>query len=280
MTSEAAYIRENQEGTVSLRERAENLYRYRFALWNLILKDFRVRYRNMSLGFLWSLLNPLVMLGVMVIVFSYIHPSRHAVHFPIFLLLGMVTYNCFALCLPPATQSILDNAALVKKVTFPRELMPVSVVLSQGIHVGIQLALVGVFLAVFQIPPRAAWFLVPGYFLVEFLFVAGAALACSALNVFYRDILYIVQSLLAVAFWLTPVFYDLPQVRLNLPAPLYTVYLLNPLAGLIDAIRRAILHGQGPDPVSFGMALGVSVLVFFLGLKIFHSRQAYFADKI
>jgi ABC-type polysaccharide/polyol phosphate export permease len=280
MKSGAAYILENREEADSLRKRAMGVYRYRFALWNLILKDFRVRYRNMSLGFLWSLLNPLVMLGVLVVVFSYIHPSRHAVNFPVFLLLGMVTYNYFSLCLPAATQSILDNAALVKKVTFPRELMPLSVVLSQGIHVLIQLALIGVFLAVFRIPPRATWFLVPCYFFVEFLFITGAALVCSALNVFYRDILYIVQSLLAVFFWLTPVFYDLPQVKLNLPYPLYKVYLMNPLAGLIDAVRRAVLYGRGPDPESFGTAVAVALLTCLLGLKIFHARQAYFSDKI
>jgi ABC-type polysaccharide/polyol phosphate export permease len=280
MNGPAAYIRENQGAAESFRARVAGVYRYRFALWNLVLKDFRVRYRNMSLGFLWSLLNPLVMLGVMVIVFSYIHPSRHAVHFPIFLLLGMVIYNYFSLCMPPATQSILDNAALVKKVTFPRELMPISVVLSQGIHVLIQLALVGVFLGVFRIPPRAAWLLVPCYFFVEFLFITGAALACSALNVFYRDILYIVQSLLTVFFWLTPVFYDLPQVKMNLPPFLYRIYILNPLAGLIDATRRAVLSGRGPDPESFGMALAVTGLVCLLGVKLFHSRQAYFADKI
>lgn len=274
-------MREEAEGEAALpRTLPARLHQYRFALLNLILKDFRVRYRNMSLGFLWSLLNPLVMLGVLVVVFSYIHPSRHANYFPVFLLIGMVTYNFFALCMPTATHAILDNAALVKKVIFPRELMPVSVVLSQTIHVIIQLLLVGVFLLIFQVPPRATWLWVPVIYAVQLVFILGMSLSCSALNVFYRDILYVVQSVLTMLFWLTPVFYDLSQVKLNLPRPLYYVYILNPLSGFIDATRRAVLQGRHPDMESFGVAIGVTVASVVLGLYIFGRCQRHFADRI
>jgi len=271
---------ERDEGEALPRGMFARLYRYRYALANLVLKDFRVRYRNMSLGFLWSLINPLVMLGVLIIVFSFIHPNRHAHFFPVFLLSGMITYNFFTLCLPPVTNSIMDNASLVKKVIFPRELIPISVVLSNSIHLVIQLILLMAFVLLFKVPLHATILLVPVVFMVEVLFILGMAFACSALSVFYRDMLYIVQSALSVMFWLTPIFYDLAQVKLNLPKPLYYLYLLNPIAGLIDAVRNTLLRGKLPDPESFGIACGVSVAVFIVGVLIFRKRQAYFADKI
>jgi len=280
MVDAAQYVRESEGGEPLSGSLFERLHRYRFALWNLILKDFRVRYRNMSLGVLWSLLNPLVMLGVLVIVFSYIHPSRHANFFPIFLLLGMVTYNFFSLCLPPATNAVVENAALVKKVIFPRELIPVSVVLSQVVHLLIQLALLLVFLLLFRVPPRTAWLLVPALFAAEMVFIMGAAMLCSALNVFYRDILYLVQSLLTVLFWLTPIFYDLKQVKLNLPRPLYLLYILNPLAGYIDAVRFAVLGERPLDLEALCMALAVTLFTLLLGMRVFRARQPHFADKL
>ena len=280
MRSEGTYERDELEPGAVRETKLERLYRYRFALYNLVMKDFKVRYRNMSLGFLWSLLNPLIMLGVLVVVFSYIHPSRHAHFFPVFLLVGMTTYNFFTLCMPPATAAILENASLVKKVIFPRVLIPISVILSQSIHMLIQVGVLGVFVLIFQVPIHATVLWVPVIYLVEVMFIMGMAFACSALNVFYRDILYLVQSSLTVMFWLTPIFYDLAQVKLNLPRPLYLIYILNPIAGCIDALRNAILRGQHPDPESMGVAAVVSLLVLIGGIMIFRSRQQYFSDKI
>lgn len=280
MNKLASYTRDNDDGTVAYRSGWSNLFAYRFALRNLMLKDFRIRYRNMSLGMLWSLLNPLIMLGVLIIVFSFIHPQRHAHYFPVFLLIGMGVYNFFSLCVPPATNAILDNASLVKKVIFPRELIPMAVVLSQLVHVGIQTALLMFFVLAFSVPFAWTWFwIVPVYFIM-LLFILGLSFACSALNVVYRDMLYVVESALKVSFWLTPIFYDLAQVKLNLPRPLYLLYLLNPMAGSIDAIRQGILYKAHPDPESLGVALLVSVGTFFFGWHIFRRRQALFADRI
>jgi len=280
MISNGTYERDEQmaEGTPS--NAFARLYHYRFALHNLIMKDFKVRYRNMSLGFLWSLLNPLIIFAVLIVVFSYIHPSRHAHYFPVFLLIGITTYNFFTLCIAPATSSILDNSSLVKKVIFPRELIPISVILSQMIHMIIQVLLLAVFVAAYSVPIHGTILWVPLIYLVELLFILGMSFACSALNVFYRDILYIVQSSLTVMFWLTPIFYDLAQVKLNLPRPLYFVYLLNPIAGCIDALRAAIIRGEHPDPESMGMAVGVALVVLIGGTMIFFRRQKYFSDKI
>lgn len=253
---------------------------YVFALRNLILKDFKVRYRNMSLGVLWSVINPLVMLGVMVIVFSFIYPHHHNHSFPVFLLIGLIVYNFMGMAIPPATCCIIDNANLVKRVIFPRELIPLSVVLSQLVHLGIQLLLLFGFMAMFAIRPGWAWLWSIPILLVLLIFMAGLAFACAALHVVYRDMLYVVESALKVLFWLTPVFYDLHQVKVNLSAPLYLVYLLNPMAGCIDALRRAFLHLAPPDLLSISIALLVAVLTLLAGWLAFRRRQRDFADYL
>jgi lipopolysaccharide transport system permease protein len=270
---------------INLASPARNPFReiwaYRFALWNLILKDFRIRYRNMSLGMIWSILNPLVMLGVLVVVFSYIRlTSRPEDHFAVFLLLGMIPFNFFSMTLPPSTTCILDNAALVKKVIFPRHILPVSVVLAQIIHVAIQLSLLAIFLAFSRVAPNPAWGWIPVLLGVELGVVLGCALILSALNVYYRDMLYLVQSGLTILFWFTPIFYPLSIVKTSLNPWVYQIYLLNPLAGIIDSFRQVVLRGQAPDGLALGISAGMAVLLLALGWAIFSRKERHFADKI
>lgn len=255
-------------------------WRYGFALRNLVLKDFRLRYRNMSLGVFWSIINPLVMLGVLLIVFTYIHPNRSLNFFPVFLLTGIFFYNIVAMIVPPSTSAISINANLVKKVIFPRVMIPLAMVLSQMIHVGIKLGILFFFLIIYAVPFHWTWLWIFPVLLTMLVFVTGMAFACSALAVQYRDILYVVESGLTISFWLTPIFYDLSQVKMNLSRPLYLLYLLNPVAGCIDGARNALLKGQHPDAEAFGLALMSSLVVFAVGLFIFNRKQKLFADDL
>ena len=260
---------------------AVDIWRHRFALWNLVMKDFRMRYRNMSLGVLWSILNPLVMLGVLVFVFTFIFPQGESQPvFPVFVLLGLVCYNFLSLCINTSTNCIVDHASLVKKVIFPRQVLPLAVVLSQSIHVLIQLGLTFVFILIFGVPISLTYLWIPLILLIELIFVIGAGMALSALNVYFRDVRYLVESILAVMFWLSPVFYSLSTVRGNSPKWLYGVYLLNPLAGFVDGMRKAVLNSAHPDPISLAVASGVSVIMLIIGLYIFNRMEKGFADLI
>ena len=257
-----------------------DLHAYRFALQNLILKDFRIRYRNMSLGFLWSVVNPLIMLGVLVFIFTYVSPLQSIPYYPVYVLAGLIVFNGFSLCIAAATGSIVDNAPLIKKTIFPRLLLPLSVVLSQAIQVAIQWLLFALFMLIFRVPPSITWLWLPVIVGVELLFIVGASMICAALNVYFRDMLYVVQSGLTLLFWFTPIFYSLTLVHERLPFALYGAYILNPLAGCTDAVRKVILLGQAPDFVAFGFAVVIAAGTFLFGLSLFQRLQRNFADRL
>ena len=187
-----------------------------YILYNLIAKDFKIRYRNMSLGIFWSLMNPLIMMAVLTYVFTKVYPQK--IHnFPLFLLIGLVPFNFFTLAWATGTNSILDNAALVKKVRFHREVIPISVVLGNVIHFVIQLALLMLLMLRFGGGFNRHWVWLPVVFGLEIVFVCGMALAFSALDVYYRDIRYVVESANLILFWMVPIFYsqDRKSTRLN-----------------------------------------------------------------
>ncbi len=257
-----------------------DLGRRRYALWNLVLKDFRIRYRNMSLGVLWSLLNPLVMLGVLSFVMRFAAPQAGHRFFPVFILLGLVTFNFVSLSVSTGNVSLLENASLLRKVPFPRVLLPLSVVLSQVIHSAIQVLLVLGFAVAWRVPasPHLLW--LPLIFGVEFAFVIGLVCLCASLNVYFRDMRYLVESGLTVYFWFSPVFYALDSVREHLPPALFALYVLNPLAGCIDAARDVVLEQHAPDPVALGTAAGVALLFLVAGFLVFARGEGEYADYV
>jgi lipopolysaccharide transport system permease protein len=258
----------------------KDIWKFRFALLNLILKDFRIRYRNMSLGILWSIINPLVMLGVLIFIFTYVYPREGEQYFPIFVLLGLIAYNFLSLSVTVATSSVVDNAPLVKKVIFPRIILPLSVVFSQVIHFVIMCGLLVAFLIAFQVPWSLYMVWLPVVYAILLIAIIGLSLICSALNVYYRDVQYLVTSLLTVLFWFSPVFYSLTNAHQNMPKLMYGIYLLNPLAGCIDATRKAVLLQMHPDTVSLGIAAGVSVFLLVFGIALFQRIQGNFADRL
>jgi ABC-type polysaccharide/polyol phosphate export permease len=248
---------------------------YRFLIRKLVLKDFKIRYRNMSLGALWSLLNPIVMMGVLTFVFTKIFPSNQP-NFPVFVLCGIVPYSFFSLAWATGTTSITDNAGLVKRIPVPREILPIASVLSHCVHLLIQIGLLLAMVLLSGLRFNVFWLWLPVIWGLEVIFVCGLCLVSSGINVYIRDTRYFVESINTVLFWLVPIFYDFSII----PQQYKEVYQFNPVAALVLALRYILLHSQ-PPPVTLlvKLALG-SVIMFVIGMLIFNRLKARFYDYV
>ena len=251
---------------------------YLYLVQNLVLKDFRIRYRNMSLGVLWSLLNPLVMMAVLTFVFGNIFPNRNIDHFPLFILCGMVPYNFFTIAWLTGTTSIVDSAPLVKRMPVPREIVPVTTVLACCIHLVVQ---IGLLLSIAWMSGKGfniQWFWLPIVWGLEVVFVCGLAMLTSSLNVFVRDTRYVVESATLVLFWLVPIFYDFSWV----PQRFRHLYDYNPVASLVIQLRRIVLDGQPPDGPTHTLLklMAASLTVFIVGLFVFRRLKPRFYEHI
>jgi ABC-type polysaccharide/polyol phosphate export permease len=252
---------------------------YVFLFENLILKDFRIRYRNMSLGILWSLINPLVMMTVLALIFGRILPGGGDPHnqpFPVFILCGLVPFNFFVGALMSGSTSIVDNAGLIKRVPVPREVVPIAAVLSNCVHLLIQIALLLLLTVAFGLRPNRYWFWLPVIWALYVAFVCGLALGSSAINVYIRDTRYVLESFTTVLFWLVPIFYSFSII----PEQYKDIYQFNPVAALVLAMRKIIMEGLAP-PTSLLLNLSIAACVAVVfGLLIFRRLKIRFYEHI
>jgi len=247
---------------------------YWFLLHNLISKDFKVRYRNMSLGMFWSLLNPLVTMGVLTFVFTTFMVNREIKNYPLFFLCGLIPYNFFTLAWSTGTSSLSDNAHLIKRVAVPREIIPIATVLGNGLHLLIQVALLLVFALFGGKGVNRYWAWLPFILGMEVVLLCGLALISSAVNVYIRDTRYLVESFNAVLFWLVPIVYVSPSPQYR------ALFALNPVAALVMALRDILLDGTRPAAsLLWKLSLG-SVAVLGLGLVAFRRMKRGFYDYL
>jgi ABC-type polysaccharide/polyol phosphate export permease len=260
------------------------LYHYRELLRNLVIRDLKVRYKNSVLGVLWSLLNPLLMTLVFTVVFTLMVPSAIA-KFPVFFMSGFLPWSFFAASVMAATGSIVNNASLIKKVYFPREILPIAEVLSNLVHFLVALIVLFAMIFVFRIKLTPAVLMLPAIILAEVIFITGMALLLSAANVFYRDTQHILQIVIQAWFFLTPIFYPitlLPKSKVILGMSV-DVQLwarrLNPMGSLI-ASYQDVLYWGSPTGLDFFLRTFVTcVVVLIVGYIVFCRYSSVFGEE-
>lgn len=255
-------------------------------MWNLVSRDLKVRYKNSVLGIVWSMLNPLGMMLVFTIVFTVLLPNNSVERFPIFLLCGLLPWNWFSGAVMGSIYSVVMNAHLVKKVYFPREVLPLSVVLANLVHFLIALIVLFAMMYVLQTPLTPWVLLLPLLIVIQFVFTLGLSFFLSAINVYYRDTAMIMDVLMLALFFLTPVFYTMdivPQYKeiFGFDVPVQRLaYIVNPLASLI-ASYRVILYNGAPPAIDFLLrTIVTSIAALVLGYIFFHRLSRSFGEVL
>jgi len=270
--------------------RLRELFVFRELIRNLVSRDLKVRYKNSVLGVLWSWLNPLFMMGVYTVVFTVMQPAGSggipAGRFPVFVLCALLPWNFFVGAVMQSIGCIVDNANLVKKVYFPREILPLSVALSNAVNFWISLVILVPMLLVFRVPLTPWVLLLPFVILLQFCFALGLGLALSTLNVFYRDTRVIMDVAIMAWFFVTPIFYPLDvlprsQQILGLTINVHRwTRILNPMASLVAAYRDVLYWGRpvGADFLARTAATCIAALI--IGYAIFCRFSRVFGEEV
>ncbi len=276
------------QSVAELRAAAQSRVRWEL-LVNLVRKDLKVKYKNSALGFLWSLANPILYLAVFTFVFGVILPNRVPA-FSVYFMSGLLAWNFFNTATLTATGSVVGNANLVKKVPFPRIVLPLSSVGFAAVHFALQLGVFAVFLAALHrstFGPQLVLALPALVVLV--VFTTALSLIVASLNVVYRDVQHLWEVALLAWFWLNPIVYPMTLVRVRLEAHgLFWAYMASPMAVVIGTLQRAIYRDPAPlaaDGYVFylqwlGVAGVLSLALLGLGVWLFRRFEDNFAEEL
>lgn len=253
------------------------LWRFRDLLHAFAVRDIRLRYRQTALGATWVVLQPLLSALIFAVVFGFIAkmPSQGVPYFLI-AFSGMMGWTLFMGNLTRVTPSLVANAALVRKIYFPRLLIPLGVVPSVLVDFLVSLGVMFVLLVIYHVVPGMGLLLFPLCILSILLLSLGLGLIGASLSVKYRDIQHIVPFVTQLLMYASPVGYSIAAV----PARIRPYYLLNPLAEPIDVIRWSFLGVGEPNWAYLGYAFAASALIMWIGLIVFRSCEREFADVI
>ncbi len=266
-----------------LLEKIKSLYEYRDLLTTLTIKELKVQYRGSVLGFFWSLLNPLLMMLIFTFVFAYIF-KFNIKNFPIFLLCALLPWNFFSTAVTVATSSIIANAELIKKVYFPREILPLSIVGANLINFLLSLIVLFVFLIIYGYNFYVFLPVLVLIVIIQTVLTTGCCLLLTAINVYFRDIEYIVTVGLLALFYGTPIIYPLSWVESSYwmtEYPFFTyLYKLNPLVPLVILYRDVLYNNQMPSLNMFAYAVGSALTLLVIGYMVFNRLEPKFAEEV
>ncbi len=254
------------------------IWRYRELFFVLAWKDIKVRYKQTILGAIWAVFQPLISMFIFTLFFgNFANIPSGELPYSLFVLTGLVFWNYFSGILSRASNSLIENEGIVKKVYFPREILPISTVGANLIDFGISFVLLVIVSFYFHFMPNLLIvFIVPLGLIITTFGACGLGLLFSAFNIKYRDVRYILPFFIQMMIFLTPVIYPTSIMR---PSFRYLI-VLNPVAGVIEAARTTFSGASSLNFVTLGISGAASVFLFIIGLYYFKSTERFFADLV
>ena len=256
---------------------ANNFAKDKFILEQLVSKDFKLRYRRSVLGVVWSVLNPLLMMIIMSFVFSYFLRGSNVENYPLYLIVGNITFSLMNESTSSGLRSIIDAAPLLKKVKVDRWVFPVQKVFSAAFNFSFSLIAVAVVMLFFRVVPtwHIIW-MVPALALLM-VFCMGISLLIGALAVFFRDMIHLWSVVITAWTYLTPIFWDLSLLT-GSSAPWFVIAVvkLNPMYNYLEIMRCAIVYQRSPEPMVIALAVFWAALVLVAGLIVFRKTEHKF----
>lgn len=242
----------------------KEVYKYRFVLYNLVITDLKIRYRRSVLGFLWTLLHPLMTMTITSIVFSYIMRFELK-EFVIFLFSGLLPFNFCGISMNFAASSIINAEGFIKKIYIPRIIFPLTTVFSNFINFILSMTCLFIMAMFIGAKVTYALTILPLSLVIMILFAIGGALITSTTSVYYRDLIHIYDVIIQTMFYATPIIYPLSFM----PKKFHWLFKLNPFYYIVEIFRKPIYGNIFPDIKTFCLACFVSLISIAIGLIVF-----------
>lgn len=253
----------------------QKIYNYRELLKTNVKKEIRGRYKNSILGILWSFLNPLLQLAVYSVIFGALLAGGDKTYH-IYICVALIPWTYFTTTITQSAFTIIGNGDIIKKVYFPREILPISVVTSGAVNFLISTIIILAFVLGAGLGITKYILLYPFILLIQYILLLGISFIVSSVTVYFRDLEHIIGVVLMAAFYATPIVYKLS----DLPANLQVIMQLNPMAHLINAYRDIFYYHQMPDMKMLLILLGISLVLTVIGYFIFKKLQKGFAEEL
>lgn len=253
----------------------KKIYQYRELLKTNIQKEVRGKYKKSFLGILWSFLNPLLQIAVYAIIFPLILKNTQD-NYVVFLCVGLIPWTFFVTTITQCTSTVINNGNIIKKVYFPREILPISIVTSNTVNFLISTLIIIAFILIDGMILTKYILFYPLILLVQYILLLAISFILSAVTVYLRDLEHLVGVVLQVLFYATPIVY----ASTSIPTNFQFIMKINPMASIIDAYRNIFYYQTCPDIKSIIIWLVISVVLCFIGYKIFHKLQKGFAEEL
>jgi lipopolysaccharide transport system permease protein len=241
----------------------------------LINKELKSKYKSATLGFLWIFINPLLQMIILTIVFSFFFKIQ-VENYPLFVFSGLLPWTFFSLSLQSGTSSLINNRDLIKKTNFSRSLLPISSVMAHLFNFILALLILACFVMIAKINLSLSLALLIPIILLETILSVSITLILSSLDIYYRDVSFILQSIIMIWFYATPIFYPISMV----PEKYLFLYQFNPMVGITTIFQSIFLNKPMLSWNGLIISIAETIVLLLIGILVFKKRSKYFADWI